>query len=197
MRGRLWRSLSLYATLKLMEESGFDRLISQARLLTAIPFLLWKDREVCDRHSVLGRCGWQGLILIKLITGISRCESECLTVAKSCQSILEPVELDELSVKLWRGNSADKVKAQLCSSKKKRVCAVARPEVPVTYQRQDFVFKAMKAKDLQMEKLMADMNGAGMVSCHFNGSFSLLLCCCVCDISTIAHLSTSGWSEDV
>jgi len=94
--------------------------------------------------------------------GISKCGSECLTIAKSCENLLDDdIDRDELLSLLWKNKSTktDLVN-KVCKSMSSRCKKVIT--LPKDYTRQDQPFKAQSEKEIQMEKLMATMRESGV-----------------------------------
>eukprot|EP01031_Cornospumella_fuschlensis_P024734 gene24733-29886_t len=98
---------------------------------------------------------------------IGKCESECKTIEKSCQDMLEgEVEVDDLSAYLWRKKSY--------SVKEKKICKEFTPRckkpkvVPDSYIRHDLPFTPMSEKEYEMEKMLENMKSMGMGGTMYN-----------------------------
>jgi hypothetical protein len=127
--------------------------------------------------------------------GTSKCKNECHTIAKSCEMLLhEEVDADELSTLLWKNKAplaelqvqrSSNTHAHLCGchvsltshsyflqskvcTKMTRRCRPKRKELPAKYVRVDEEFVAMSEKDLEMERLMANMRAMGMGGSLYN-----------------------------
>jgi hypothetical protein len=119
-----------------------------------------------------------------------RCGVECRTLARSCELLLEEeVDLDELQAYLYRypatvkavaksqpktptssgGDPAEGLSLAVSDFTRQRLCEKMTPRcrqnkayAAESYAREDEVFEEMSEKDLQMERLMAQMTASGM-----------------------------------
>lgn len=149
--------------------------------------------QICNPHNETG--DWiktldivestnKGLSYLKLEApgGVSKCGDECVTIAKSCEMLLDnDLDADDLAnafIKKPSFNSKE-MQVHMCISvydtihyltrffsffSQKKVCHTmssrckkAAPHVDPKYKRIDKKFKAMEEKDIEMEKLMASM----------------------------------------
>lgn len=95
--------------------------------------------------------------------GVSKCNSECVTIAKSCSDLLEnEIDADDLSVLLYKKHpTADVLKNKLCKSWTNR-CKAPKKAMPDDYKRKEIYFMVLQQKDLDMEELVARMSSMGM-----------------------------------
>jgi hypothetical protein len=95
--------------------------------------------------------------------GISKCNSECVTIAKSCTDLLDnEIDPDDLSVFLYKKRpTADDLKSKLCKSWTNR-CKVPKKSLPENYKRREIHYMVLSEKDLEMEQLVARMNTMGL-----------------------------------
>lgn len=103
-----------------------------------------------------------GKVYLKLTHpgGISKCEQECATVARSCSDLFdEDIDKDDLSALLWKG---DHEKAEVIEKVCKKWSKRCPNKKTVSKKRIDYVFKPISDKDLEMEQLMAKMEAAGL-----------------------------------
>lgn len=104
----------------------------------------------------------KGKVYLKLTQpgGISKCEQECATIARSCSDLLdEDIDKDSLSALLWKGNyELSDITEKVCRKWSKR-CPNKKT---LTKKRIDYDFKPISEKDLEMEQLMAKMESAGL-----------------------------------
>lgn len=102
-------------------------------------------------------------LALKKMDGYSKCDVECLTIAKSCDNLYnEEIDIDDLSALLW-GNkySSETVIAKVCTKWSNR-CSKSKKSPKHSIDRVDYEFKEISEKDLEMEKLMAKMKASGM-----------------------------------
>ena len=94
--------------------------------------------------------------------GSSKCKNECETIAKSCKNLIdEEIDVDYLSSLLFRAvvpmeNAIEKV------CKKLKRCKKRLPLSRKDGKREDEEFEMISEKDLEMEKVMAQMQAAGL-----------------------------------
>lgn len=119
--------------------------------------------------------------------GVAKCQSECLTIAKSCEDLFEnDLDMDDLSALLWKKSmTIDDAqvyfssnfkrfldififsKEKICRKLTKR-CGEFPPAVSGNYKRKNYPFNAIPEKELEMEKLMASMKEMGMGGSMYN-----------------------------
>lgn len=93
-----------------------------------------------------------------------KCGAECSTISKSCSDLLEEdiEDRDELQSMLYANKvSKTKLVDKVCKSMTSR-CAKSKSFSAKVYERQDEEFEPVTEKDLEMERLMASMEGMGM-----------------------------------
>ena len=88
--------------------------------------------------------------------GIGHCKRECQTIAKSCADLIEDLDVDDLQVALWKGISADKLSSKLCT-KWSSACKKKQPKLKE--RKFDEEFQKKTKKDIEMDELMANMQG--------------------------------------
>jgi len=95
--------------------------------------------------------------------GRRRCNNECLTIAKSCDSLLEAeIDSDDFSAFLYRNKvTGDELQTKLCTKLTKRCVGPPKP-LPEEYKRQDEEFIALEEKETKVEELLATMREAGL-----------------------------------
>ena len=95
--------------------------------------------------------------------GVGKCQSECKTIAKSCEMLLdEEIDRDDLSAMLWKGKHDIKsLQKKVCSSLSNR-CGKKPKTMNEKRNRKDYTFKPMEQKELDMEQMMANMEAMGM-----------------------------------
>jgi hypothetical protein len=99
--------------------------------------------------------------------GLTKCNGECLTIAKSCEMLLDEVDADDVSVYLYKQAPVVQVgplQDKLCRHWTRRCAAknVHKPFSSKQYKRPEIHFVPMQEKDVQMEELVAKMNQMGM-----------------------------------
>mmetsp|Transcript_31686 Transcript_31686/g.34644 ORF Transcript_31686/g.34644 Transcript_31686/m.34644 type:complete len:265 (+) Transcript_31686:65-859(+) len=101
--------------------------------------------------------------------GVAKCQSECLTIAKSCEDLFEnDLDMDDLSALLWKKSmTIDDAQEKICRKLTKR-CGEFPPAVSGNYKRKNYPFNAIPEKELEMEKLMASMKEMGMGGSMYN-----------------------------
>ncbi len=95
--------------------------------------------------------------------GVAKCNSECVTIAKSCTDLMDnEVDADDLSVLLYKKRpNSDELKNKLCKSWTNR-CKSPKKPLPDKYQRREIHYMMLQEKDLEMEQLVARMSSMGL-----------------------------------
>jgi len=94
--------------------------------------------------------------------GVSKCKNECETIAKSCKNLIdEEIDVDNLSGLLFKDKIAVDVAIEKVCKKLKR-CKKRLPLSGKDGKREDEEFDLISEKDLEMEKVMAQMQAAGL-----------------------------------
>lgn len=100
--------------------------------------------------------------------GSSKCKNECETIAKSCKNLLdEEIDIDNLSSLLFRGVVEKQQAVEKICHKLKR-CKRRLPLTGKDGKREDEEFEEISEKDLEMEKVMAQMKDAGLGGSMYN-----------------------------
>ena len=97
------------------------------------------------------------ILALKDKDGISKCKEECVTIARSCETLLEDdIDRDDLSAFLYKNKlSVDALKEKACKSMSKRCGGKTKrwsAKAP-----KDYKFEEMTEKDIEMESMMAKM----------------------------------------
>lgn len=94
--------------------------------------------------------------------GVSKCKNECETIAKSCKNLIdEEIDVDNLSGLLFKDAiSVDAAIEKVC--KKLKRCKRRLPLSGKDGKREDEEFDLISEKDLEMEKVMSQMQAAGL-----------------------------------
>ena len=94
--------------------------------------------------------------------GSSKCKNECETIAKSCKNLIdEEIDVDYLSSLLFRAAVPMEHAIEKVCKKLKR-CKKRLPLSRKDGKREDEEFEMISDKDLEMEKVMAQMQAAGL-----------------------------------
>ena len=122
-----------------------------------------EDAGAWIRHMDITKSG--SAVVMKGMDGVSKCEEECLTIKRSCNDLLEEdIDRDEVSALLYKGKMKDEDFV-------KRVCQDMSERCPTkntkanqnaSKNRVDYPFNEISEKDLEMEKLMAQMKSSGL-----------------------------------
>ena len=147
------------APYKKLGEDGIEYLLSKA----------------CDADSYEGR--WlrmQDIVEVKEGTslrleltqpgGEMKCKQECKAIQKSCFSLLEEeLDAETLVVYLFKniGGSIEALQELACKKWTKR-CGGKPIYLPADYKRTDYPFKALTAKEVEIEKMMESMKASGL-----------------------------------
>jgi hypothetical protein len=101
--------------------------------------------------------------------GYSKCKTECLTIAKSCENLFEKeLDIDDVSAMLWKKSlTVDEAQEKICYKMTKR-CGKFPESVSGNYKRKDFRFEAMEEKEYEMEKMLASMKAMGLGGSMYN-----------------------------
>ena len=112
-----------------------------------------------DITTVGGNVGLKGQ------EGASKCEHECKTIKKSCIDLIdEDVDRDDVSALLWKGKlSNEEMIGKVCSKMSNRCPSKnTKASQAAAKERHDYPFIEISEKDLEMERLMAQMQASGM-----------------------------------
>ena len=123
-----------------------------------------------------------------------RCGTECRTLARSCELLLqEELDIDELQTFLYRYHFAGSIESvghdeinKLMCLKMTRRCNLQKTFVSGTYIRKNEVFEEVTEKDIEMERLMAQMQEAGMGDVSAYGRD---------DLDALAHQMADGYDD--
>ena len=128
--------------------------------------------NVCDeandagswiRHMDITKSGSN--VIMKGMDGVSKCEQECMTIKRSCTDLLdEDVDRDEVSAFLYKGKmSGENFVKRACQDMSSR-CPTKNTKAiqNASKNRVDYPFNEISEKDLEMEKLMAQMKASGL-----------------------------------
>lgn len=106
--------------------------------------------------------------------GMGKCKKECRTIAKSCYDLLEEdIDRDELSPLLWKNTikNAQELQEKVCKKMSKR-CSDKRvttnKPLAGSSKRVDEYFEPVSDKDLEMEKMLKEMEKSGMGGSIYN-----------------------------
>lgn len=106
-----------------------------------------------------------GKVYLDLVTleEKGKCGNECVTVAKSCDSLLEgEIDADDFSAYLYRTRvTPETLQEKLCKKLTKR-CATPKKALPVNHGRVDEIFQVMDDREMKMEELSAMMRDNGI-----------------------------------
>lgn len=93
--------------------------------------------------------------------GSSKCNNECNAIVKSCNDLIEEeIDRDDLSTMLYKNKmTAEEMKNKVCSSMTSRC---TKPKRPLTKKVLDEQFTGMSEKDMEMERIMAEMQASGI-----------------------------------
>ena len=100
--------------------------------------------------------------------GMGKCQKECRTIARSCNDLLEEdLDRDELSPILYKNTikNPQELQEKVCKKMSKR-CSDKRvttnKPLAGSAKRVDEMFEQVNEKDLEMEKMMKDMEKSGL-----------------------------------
>ena len=127
--------------------------------------------DVCKPKSKMGEWmrgldiveGEDRVLRLERPGGVGKCESECKTIAKSCETVLDEI-VDNLSGALWKNKASKDDMQKTACQEWSDVCSSKGSDKPIkaSRNRKDFKFKPIEQKDLDMEQLMESMAGMGM-----------------------------------
>ena len=100
-------------------------------------------------------------LLVASHEGIGKWDRETATVAKSCVKLFDSMDVDELSVALWRGGAELAELTQLaCAELTSRCKGGPRPALKA--EREDFVFDEQDRQLMETEQMMQNMEDQGL-----------------------------------
>ena len=115
------------------------------------------------RHMDITKSGSN--VVLKGMDKVSKCEQECLTVKRSCSDLIEEdIDRDEISALLYKGKtSAEDLVKKVCLDMSGR-CPTKNTKAiqNAAKNRVDYPFNEISEKDLEMERLMAQMQASGL-----------------------------------
>jgi len=96
--------------------------------------------------------------------GKSKCKNECTTLAESVHSLFqEEIDADDLSAILWKNKATvEELQTKVCEKWTSRCRKPRRKPLASRYKRVDEEFAQQDEKELEMERMMAEMRGMGM-----------------------------------
>lgn len=96
--------------------------------------------------------------------GMGKCGKECATIVHACESLLSDDNLEELSAKLWKNSftSVQDLQDKMCRKMTKRCTKRQKALSSKSKPRSDEKFSPQSEKDVEMEKLMAQMQASGL-----------------------------------
>ena len=122
-----------------------------------------QDAGIWIRHMDITKSG--GTVIMKGMEGVSKCQEECLTIKRSCNDLIEEdVDRDEVSGLLYKGKmKPENFVQKICQDMSDR-CPTKNTKAiqNAAKNREDYPFVEISEKDLEMEKLMAQMKASGL-----------------------------------
>eukprot|EP01038_Epipyxis_sp_PR26KG_P004430 gene4430-6265_t len=95
--------------------------------------------------------------------GIAKCNEECSSISRSCTHLLDnEIDPDDISSLFWKlagSLTVSEAQERICTKMSKRCARATKKSIK---KRFDYVFTPLTEKELQMEKLMAQMKEMGM-----------------------------------
>ncbi|KAJ1419347.1 hypothetical protein B484DRAFT_137288 [Ochromonadaceae sp. CCMP2298] len=97
---------------------------------------------------------------------MGKCVNECSTIAQSVQDLFqEDIDADDLSAILWKDTiELEDLQDKVCKQWSSRCAKPRRKPLANKYKRADEEFAAQGEKELEMERMMANMAEMGMKS---------------------------------
>ncbi|KAL6762700.1 hypothetical protein V8C86DRAFT_2513742 [Haematococcus lacustris] len=140
--------------------------MTEAAIMDSLEKMCDPDREAGEwiTHQDLQEEGKQ----LKLVDmgQPGECGSECRTIARACEQVLETLDLSEMSEMLWKGTKRAALTQAACYDSG-RACRKKAPPLPVE-RAPGPAFKALDEEKAGHAKLMRSMKEAGLKGTMYN-----------------------------